>query len=186
MTTQKSGSFIVFEVLKHFNVKNVFGYPGGAIMPLYDELVSRKGEVMHYLMTHEQGATHAAEGYARTSENVGVVFATSGPGATNTVTGIADAKLDSVPLVVITANVASYLIGTDAFQEINICEITKCITKKNFFVNKTEDIQKSLYLAFKIASSGRKGPTLVDITKDALINKAEVLDFSSFNTLSYE
>ena len=181
---QITGASIVFEVLSYFNVKNVFGYPGGCAIPLYDELALRlkNGDknIKHFLTAHEQGAVHSAEGYAKSSGNVGVVFTTSGPGATNTITGLADAFADSVPLVVITCNVSSGLIGTNAFQEVNICDISKSVVKKNVFVNKVEDIQKTLYEAFNVATSGRKAPVLVDITKDALSNRCVLEDFSSF------
>lgn len=180
-----SGASMVFNVLAYFNVKNVFGYPGGCAIPLYNELAVRlkKGDkrIRHFLTAHEQGAVHSAEGYAKSSGNVGVVFTTSGPGATNTITGLADAFADSVPLVVITCNVSSGLIGTNAFQEVNICDISKSVVKKNFFVNKAEDIQKTLFEAFNVATSGRKAPVLVDITKDALSNKCVLKDFSGFS-----
>ena len=179
-----TGASVVFEMLEYFGVENIFGYPGGCAIPLYDELATRikKGaKIRHFLTAHEQGAAHAAEGYAKSSGNVGVVFTTSGPGATNTVTGVADAFADSVPLVVITCNVPSGLIGTNAFQEVDICAITKSITKQNFSVKKTEDIQMALYKAFKIAKDGRNGPVLVDITKDALSNTCVLQDFEDFN-----
>ena len=124
---------------------------------------------------------HSAEGYAKSSGKVGVVFTTSGPGATNTITGLADAFADSVPLVVITCNVSSSLIGTNAFQEVDICAISKSVVKKNFFVRRAEDIQETLCRAFRIAKDGRAGPVLVDITKDALSNKCVLQDFSSFS-----
>lgn len=182
---QITGASVVFEVLSYFNVKNVFGYPGGCAIPLYDEMGLRlkKGNtnIRHFLTAHEQGAVHSAEGYAKSSGNVGVVFTTSGPGATNTITGVADAFADSVPLVVITCNVSSGLIGTNAFQEVNICDISKSVVKKNFFVNKADDIQQALFEAFNVATSGRKAPVLVDITKDALSNKCVLEDFSSFS-----
>lgn len=171
-----TGACIVYETLKYFNVSSVFGYPGGAAMPIYDKL--KNYNIKHFLTTHEQSAVHAAEGYARTSGNVGVVFATSGPGATNTITGIADAKLDSVPIVVITSNVASHLIGTDAFQEVDICSIAKKITKETFFVNRVNDIQNALFNAFKLSTHRRHGPVLVDITKDSLINTYDLINFS--------
>ena len=179
-----TGASVVFEVLSFFNIKDVFGYPGGCAIPLYDELalrLKRGANIRHFLTAHEQGAVHSAEGYAKSSGKVGVVFTTSGPGATNTITGLADAFADSVPLVVITCNVSSGLIGTNAFQEVNICNISKSVVKKNFFVNKAEDIQETLCRAFRVASNGRNGPVLVDITKDALSNKCDLKDFGDFN-----
>lgn len=179
-----TGASVVFDTLEFCGVKYVFGYPGGCAIPLYDELALRlkKGaNIRHFLTAHEQGAVHSAEGYAKSSGKVGVVFTTSGPGATNTITGLADAFADSVPLVVITCNVSSSLIGTNAFQEVNICDICKSVVKKNFFVSKAEDIQDALFEAFNIATSGRKAPVLVDITKDALSNKCDLKDFKDFN-----
>ena len=179
-----TGASVVFDTLEFCGVKHVFGYPGGCAIPLYDELATRmkkRAKIRHFLTAHEQGAVHSAEGYAKSSGQVGVVFTTSGPGATNTVTGLADAFADSVPLVVITCNVSSGLIGTNAFQEVNICDISKSVVKKNFFVNKAEDIQQTLFKAFNVATGGRKAPVLVDITKDALSNKCVLEDFSSFS-----
>ncbi len=163
---QMNGSQIILEILLEHGVDTVFGYPGGAILNLYDALYDYKDRIKHILTAHEQGASHAADGYARVSGKTGVVFATSGPGATNLVTGIATAFMDSVPMVAITANVGSSLIGRDAFQEVCITGITLPITKHNFFVNRIEDLIPSLRAAFQIANSGRKGPVLVDITKD--------------------
>ncbi len=161
-----TGSQIVAEILLEQGVDTIFGYPGGAALNLYDTLYEYKNRIRHVLSAHEQGAAHAADGYARATGKTGVVFATSGPGATNLVTGIATAYMDSVPLVAITANVAEHLIGRDAFQEICITGVTMPITKHNYFVNKIEDLPKALMGAFRIANSGRKGPVLVDITKD--------------------
>lgn len=161
-----NGSQIIMEVLKEQGVDTVFGYPGGAILNVYDALYDYQDEIKHILTAHEQGAAHAADGYARASGKTGVVFATSGPGATNLVTGIATAYMDSVPVVAITANVGSNLIGRDAFQEVSITGITMPITKHNYFVNKIEDLAPALRNAFRIANEGRKGPVLVDITKD--------------------
>jgi acetolactate synthase-1/2/3 large subunit len=172
-----TGAYILFDVLKHFSITDIVGYPGGCALPLYDELHRRKGEIKHYLSTHEQGAMHIAQGYARSSGKLGVALTTSGPGATNTVTGIADAKLDSTPILIITTNVASNLIGTDAFQEVDIISITKVITKKNYFVNKVSNIQGVLCEAITLARQGRHGPVLVDITKDALCLTCELLPF---------
>ena len=179
-----TGASVVFEVLSFFNIKDVFGYPGGCAIPLYDELalrLKRGANIRHFLTAHEQGAVHSAEGYAKSSGKVGVVFTTSGPGATHTITGLADAFADSVPLVVITCNVSSGLIGTNAFQEVDICDISKSVVKKNFFVSKAEDVQDALFEAFNVATSGRKAPVLVDITKDALSNECVLKDFSSLS-----
>ena len=172
---QTTGAEAVIQSLKAEGVKTIFGYPGGAIMPIYDALFDHLEEVNHVLTRHEQGAIHAAQGYARTSGKTGVVFATSGPGATNLITGLADALIDSTPLVCITGQVASHLLGTDAFQETDVMGISMPVTKWNCQVTKAEDIAPTLAKAFYIASSGRPGPVLVDITKDAQFEK---LDFS--------
>ncbi|QEE60908.1 acetolactate synthase large subunit [Salinibacterium sp. dk2585] len=161
-----TGSGAILRSLEHLGVKDVFGLPGGAIMPFYDELMSSE-KIRHILVRHEQGAGHAAEGYASSSGKVGVAIATSGPGATNLVTAIADAYMDSVPLLAITGQVFSTSMGTDAFQEIDIVGITMPITKHSFLVTKAEDIPKTLAAAYQIASTGRPGPVLVDVTKDA-------------------
>lgn len=161
-----TGSQVVAEVLLDHGVDTVFGYPGGTALNIFDELYKYSDKIKHVLTAHEQGASHAADGYARATGKTGVVFATSGPGATNLVTGIATAFMDSIPLVAITANVPDSLIGRDAFQEISITGVTLPITKHNYFVNRIEDLEPSLREAFKIANSGRKGPVLVDITKD--------------------
>ncbi|SHI55685.1 biosynthetic-type acetolactate synthase large subunit [Parasporobacterium paucivorans] len=168
-----TGAEIVIECLKEQGVDTVFGYPGGTILNIYDELYKHADEITHYLTSHEQGASHAADGYARSTGKVGVCMATSGPGSTNLVTGIATAYMDSVPLVAITANVSRNLLGKDAFQEIDIVGVTMPITKHNFIVKDVKDLAKTLRKAFQIAQSGRKGPVLVDITKDATANKAE-------------
>ena len=172
---QTTGAEAVIQSLKAEGVKTIFGYPGGAIMPIYDALFDHLEEVNHVLTRHEQGAIHAAQGYARTSGKTGVVFATSGPGATNLITGLADALIDSTPLVCITGQVASHLLGTDAFQETDVMGISMPVTKWNCQVTKAADIAPALAKAFYIASSGRPGPVLVDITKDAQFEK---LDFS--------
>jgi len=170
-----TGAEAVIKCLKAEGIKTIFGYPGGAIMPIYDALFDHIEEVNHILTRHEQGAIHAAQGYARTSGKTGVVFATSGPGATNLITGLADALIDSTPLVCITGQVASNLLGTDAFQETDVMGISMPITKWNCQVTKAADIAPTLAKAFYIARSGRPGPVLVDITKDAQFEK---LDFS--------
>src|ERR1700750_3493177 len=163
--TRLTGAEIIWATLEGEGVREVFGYPGGAILPAYDAL--RKFPIRHILVRHEQSAVHMADGYARASGRVGVAIATSGPGATNMVTGIATAMLDSVPLLCITGQVSSKVLGTDAFQEVDITGITLPVTKHNFLVNKAEDLAPALRLAFQIAQSGRPGPVLVDITKDA-------------------
>lgn len=165
--SQISGSEAVIRSLIAENVKLVYGYPGGAIMPIYDELYKFQEELHHVLTRHEQGAIHAAQGYARVRNEVGVVFATSGPGATNLVTGIADAQIDSTPLVCITGQVPSHLLGSDAFQETDIVSISTPVTKWNYQVTKASEIPEIIAKAFYIARSGRPGPVLIDITKDA-------------------
>ncbi|MEP6783896.1 MAG: thiamine pyrophosphate-binding protein, partial [Acidobacteriota bacterium] len=159
------GAHILWSVLVEQGVDTVFGYPGGAILPAYDALLDHP--IRHVLVRHEQGATHMADGYARASGKVGVVIATSGPGATNLVTGIANAMMDSIPLVCITGQVPEHLIGSDAFQETDVTGITLPITKHNFLVTQAEEIAPTLRRAFEIATSGRPGPVLVDITKNA-------------------
>lgn len=161
-----TGSQLVAEILLEHGVDTVFGYPGGTALNLYDTLYEYRDKIKHVLTAHEQGAAHAADGYCRATGKTGVVFATSGPGATNLVTGIATAFMDSIPMVAITANVPDNLIGRDAFQEICITGVAMPITKHTFFVNRTEDLADALRNAFRIANSGRKGPVLVDITKD--------------------
>jgi acetolactate synthase-1/2/3 large subunit len=166
-----SGSVAVLEAFLAEGVDTIFGYPGGAIMPIYDALYDYKEQLKHILVRHEQGAIHAAQGYARTSGNVGVVFATSGPGATNLVTGLADAIIDSTPVVCITGQVYAHLLGTDAFQETDVINITTPITKWNYQVTDATEIPSVLAKAFYIARSGRPGPVLIDITKNAQLQK---------------
>ena len=161
-----TGSQIVIECLKEQGVDTVFGYPGGCILNIYDELYKHSDEITHILTSHEQGAAHAADGYARSTGKVGVCMATSGPGATNLVTGIATAYMDSVPVVAITANVAVNMLGKDSFQEIDIAGITMPITKHNFIVKDVNKLANTIRWAFQIAKEGRPGPVLVDITKD--------------------
>ena len=170
-----SGAEAVIRSLLSEGVDLIYGYPGGAIMPVYDELFKYREKLSHILVRHEQGATHAAQGYARVSGRVGVVIATSGPGATNLVTGITDAQIDSTPLVCITGQVASHLLGSDAFQETDIIGISTPVTKWNYQVTKASEIPSVLAKAFYIAKSGRPGPVLIDITKDAQFEK---LNFS--------
>ncbi len=161
------GAEAVMRCLEKEGVTTLFGYPGGAIMPIYDALYDFKDTIQHVLVRHEQGAIHAAQGFARTSGKVGVCFATSGPGATNLITGLADAMIDSTPVVCVTGQVASHLLGTDAFQETDVIGISMPVTKWNIQVTKAEDIAPALAKAFYIARTGRPGPVLVDITKDA-------------------
>ena len=175
------GSQIVIETLIEQGVTDVFGYPGGQVLNIYDELYKAQDRINHILTAHEQGASHAADGYARATGKVGVVIATSGPGATNLVTGIATAMLDSVPMVAITGNVPTTLIGKDSFQEIDITGVTLPITKHNYFVNDIDDLADTIREAFRIAKSGRPGPVLVDIPKDVQLavtefEKAEVVE----------
>ena len=173
-STNISGAEAVIRCLIEEGVDLIYGYPGGAIMPIYDELYKFQDKLNHVLTRHEQGATHAAQGYSRVSGKVGVVTATSGPGATNLVTGIADAQIDSTPMVCITGQVASHLLGSDAFQETDIIGISTPVTKWNCQITKAVDIPKVLAKAFYVAKSGRPGPVLIDITKDA---QFEMMDF---------
>ncbi|MDO7542130.1 MAG: biosynthetic-type acetolactate synthase large subunit [Flavobacteriales bacterium] len=174
-TSSISGAEAVIRCLLEEGVDLIYGYPGGAIMPIYDELYKYSDSLSHILTRHEQGATHAAQGYARTSGKVGVAMATSGPGATNLVTGIADAQIDSTPMVCITGQVASHLLGSDAFQETDIIGISTPVTKWNYQITKASEIPVIMAKAFYIARSGRPGPVLIDITKDA---QFELLDYT--------
>ena len=177
-----SGSEAVLKALIAENVKTIFGYPGGAIMPIYDALYDYKDRLHHILVRHEQGAIHAAQGFARASGKTGVVFATSGPGATNLVTGLADAMIDSTPLVCITGQVFAHLLGTDAFQETDVINITTPVTKWNYQVTDAIEIPSILAKAFYIAGSGRPGPVLIDITKNAQLQK---FDFKGYTTCKH-
>jgi acetolactate synthase-1/2/3 large subunit len=176
-TRTVSGSVALLDGLIAEGTETVFGYPGGAIMPIYDALYDYKEKLTHILVRHEQGATHAAQGFARTSGKVGVVFATSGPGATNLVTGLADAQIDSTPMVCITGQVFSHLLGTDAFQETDVINITTPVTKWNYQVTDAKEIPGVLAKAFHIARTGRPGPVLIDITKDAQL---QMFEFSGY------
>lgn len=169
------GSEIILKVLEKNNVDTVFGYPGGTILNVYDALYYNS-KIKHYLTAHEQGAIHAADGYARSTGKVGVCFATSGPGATNLVTGIATAFMDSIPLVVITCNVGRNLLGKDSFQEVDISGITMPITKHNFIIDKVEDLERTINKAFAIAKNGRPGPVLIDILKNITAEEYEYKD----------
>ena len=177
VTQNISGSEILLKGLIEEGVDIIFGYPGGAIMPIYDALYDYTDKLKHILVRHEQGATHAAQGYARSSGKVGVVFATSGPGATNLITGIADAQIDSTPMVCITGQVFAHLLGTDAFQETDVINITTPITKWNYQVTDASEIPEVLAKAFYIARTGRPGPVVIDITKNAQIQK---IDFEGY------
>src|SRR5690242_17836484 len=168
-----TGSEAVLKILLAENVTTVFGYPGGAIMPIYDALYDYQDKINHILVRHEQGSIHAAQGFARTSGDVGVVFATSGPGATNLVTGLADAMIDSTPVVCITGQVFAHLLGTDAFQETDVINITTPVTKWNYQVTDASEICSVLAKAFYIAKSGRPGPVLIDITKNAQLQQID-------------
>lgn len=182
-TEMMSGAQIIIETLIEQGVTDVFGYPGGQVLNIYDELYKASDHINHVLAAHEQGASHAADGYSRVTGKVGVVIATSGPGATNLVTGIATAMLDSIPMVAITGNVPTSLIGKDSFQEINIMGITLPITKHNYFVTDVNELADTIREAFQIAKSGRPGPVLIDVPKDVQIAKCEyerkgVVDFA--------
>ena len=172
--TAISGSEAVVRCLLEEGVDTLYGYPGGAIMPVYDELYKYRDKINHVLTRHEQGATHAAQGYARISGKVGVAIATSGPGATNFITGIADAQIDSTPMVCITGQVPEHLLGSDAFQETDIIGISTPVTKWNHQITSAAEIPEVMAMAFYIARSGRPGPVLIDITKNA---QFETLDF---------
>src|SRR5215203_4448006 len=177
-----SGSVAVLDALLSEGSDIIFGYPGGAIMPIYDALYDYQEKIKHILVRHEQGGIHAAQGYARTSGKTGVVFATSGPGATNLVTGLADAMIDSTPLVCITGQVFAHLLGTDAFQETDIINITTPVTKWNYQVTEAHEIPVALAKAFFIAGSGRPGPVLIDITKNAQLQK---FDFTGYHKCDF-
>lgn len=181
IVTEISGSEAVLKALIAENVETIFGYPGGAIMPIYDALYDYMDQLEHILVRHEQGGIHAGQGYARTSGKTGVVFATSGPGATNLVTGLADAMIDSTPLVCITGQVFAHLLGTDAFQETDVINITTPVTKWNYQITDANEIPAIMAKAFYIAGSGRPGPVLIDITKNAQIQKFEYSGYTKCN-----
>lgn len=181
-----TGAEILIKELIRLKVRNVFGYPGGAVLNIYDELYKHCDKINHIISAHEQGAVHAADGYARVTGEVGVVIATSGPGATNLVTGIANAYLDSVPIVAITGNVASDLLGRDSFQEVDIVGITLPIVKHSFIVKNICDLEKVIKEAFYIANEGRKGPVLIDIPKDIQMTKYEYFGYEFSEIRQYE
>lgn len=173
-----SGSDIIVECLLEQGADTIFGYPGGAVLNIYDSLYKYSDKIRHVITCHEQGACHAADGYARSTGKTGIVLATSGPGATNLVTGIATAYMDSIPLVAITGNVSCGLLGLDSFQEVDITGITMPITKHNFIVKSVDELADTIRLAFQIAMSGRKGPVLVDVPKDITPVLTEALSIS--------
>ena len=187
---QKTGARLFCEALLNEGVNTIFGYPGGAVLHIYDELVNFKDSISHILARHEQGAVHMAEGYAKVTGKVGVALVTSGPGATNTVTGIANAYMDSTPLVVVSGQVPTHLLGTDGFQEIDIVGITRSCTKYNYLVRSAEEIPEIMREAFYLAASGRPGPVLIDIPKDLTAQKAagnlpEELDIAGYEPHSF-
>src|SRR3954463_3317106 len=181
-TESISGSEAVLRAFIAEGVETIFGYPGGAIMPIYDALYDYNDRLQHILVRHEQGAIHAAQGYARTSGKTGIVFATSGPGATNLVTGLADAMIDSTPGVCVTGQVYAHLLGTDAFQETDVINITTPVTKWNYQVTDANEIPSVLAKAFYIAGSGRPGPVLIDITKNAQLQK---IDYAGYKKCDF-
>src|SRR5260221_13321181 len=170
MTLQMTGAEMVIQALADQGVEHIFGYPGGAVLPIYDELFQQE-KVKHVLVRQEGGAVHAAEGYARSTGKVGVVLVTSGPGATNAVTGLTDALMDSVPVVCLTGQVPTHLIGNDAVQEADTTGITRPCTKHNYLVKDINDLARVLHEAFYVARTGRPGPVVVDLPKDVLMNK---------------
>ena len=178
-----TGAEIVFKALEDHNVDTIFGYPGGAVLPIYDELKNHKN-IKHFLVRHEQGAGHAAEGYARSSGKPGVVLVTSGPGATNVVTALTDAYMDSIPIVCITGQVPTLLIGTDAFQECDTTGITRPCTKHNWLIKDVKDLSRVMHKAFEVATTGRPGPVLVDIPKDIQFNKTKYISHKNKKQLN--
>ncbi len=184
MSRKLSGAEIILKALVDQGVEHIFGYPGGAVLPIYDALF-QQDKIQHILVRHEQGATHAAEGYARSTGKVGVVLVTSGPGATNAVTGIADAMLDSIPLVVITGQVGTPLIGSDAFQEADVVGITRPCSKHNYLVKDVNDLARVMHEAFYIAKSGRPGPVVVDIPKDVQFNIGKYIKSANITHRTY-
>jgi len=185
MTRQMIGAKMIVQALKDQGVDTVFGYPGGAVLPIYDEIF-QQNQIRHILVRHEQGAVHAAEGYARSTGKPGVVLVTSGPGATNAVTGLTDALLDSIPLVVLTGQVPTFMIGSDAFQEADTVGITRPCTKHNWLVNDTKNLAATIHEAFHVATSGRPGPVLVDIPKDVQFASAAYTDKKAVKVSHYQ
>ncbi|PIB24575.1 acetolactate synthase 3 large subunit [Amylibacter kogurei] len=185
MSKQMTGAQIVVKALKDQGVDTVFGYPGGAVLPIYDEIF-QQNDIRHILVRHEQGATHAAEGYARSTGKPGVVLVTSGPGATNAVTGMTDALMDSIPMIVLTGQVPTFMIGSDAFQEADTVGITRPCTKHNWLVKETDQLAETLHQAFHIATSGRPGPVLIDIPKDVQFANGEYMPPKKAKTSHYQ
>jgi acetolactate synthase-1/2/3 large subunit len=179
-----SGAQILLRALKEQGVEVIFGYPGGAVLPIYDAIFQQNA-IRHILVRHEQAAVHAAEGYARSTGRVGVVLVTSGPGATNAVTGLVDALMDSIPVVCLTGQVPTHLIGNDAFQEADTVGITRPATKHNYLVKKSDDLARVVHEAFYVARSGRPGPVVIDLPKDILINPAPYVPASKEAHRSY-
>src|ERR1700734_3095542 len=177
-TDLKPGAEVLLRALKDQGVEVIFGYPGGAVLPIYDALF-KQNQIKHILVRHEQAAVHAAEGYARSTGKVGVVLVTSGPGATNAVTGLTDALMDSIPVVCLTGQVPTHLIGNDAFQEADTTGITRQATKHNYLVKRSEDLVRVIHEAFHVARTGRPGPVVVDLPKDILIGPAPYREASS-------
>src|SRR5712672_2169677 len=171
MSKEMTGADMVIEALVDQGVEHIFGYPGGAVLPIYDALFQQSNRVQHILVRHEQGAVHAAEGYARSTGKVGCGLVTSGPGATNAVTGLTDALCDSIPIVCITGQVPTHLIGNDAFQECDTVGITRPCTKHNYLVKNVNDLARILHEAFYVATTGRPGPVVVDVPKDVQFAK---------------
>ena len=185
MEKQINGAQIVLQALRDNGVQHIFGYPGGAVLPIYDELFQQE-DIEHILVRHEQGATHAAEGYARSSGKCGVVLVTSGPGATNAVTGLTDALMDSIPMVCITGQVPTHLIGADAFQEADTVGITRACTKHNYLVKDVNDLARVMHEAFYVATTGRPGPVVVDIPKDVQFAMGDYLKPTAVKHKSYQ
>ena len=185
MSRKMTGARMIVEALRDQGVDTVFGYPGGAVLPIYDELF-QQNDIQHILVRHEQGAVHMAEGYARSTGKPGVVLVTSGPGATNAVTGMTDALLDSIPLVVLSGQVPTFLVGTDGFQEADTVGITRPCTKHNWLVKDTEKLAATIHQAFNVATSGRPGPVLIDIPKDVQFAEAEYVGPKQVDTSNYQ
>ena len=183
-TRELTGSDVVLKALVEQGVTDIFGYPGGAVLPLYDA-IHEQGSIRHILVRHEQGAVHAAEGYARSTGKVGVVLVTSGPGATNTVTGLTDALMDSVPIVCLTGQVPTHMIGNDAFQEADTVGITRPCTKHNYLVKRGEDLARVIHEAFQVARSGRPGPVVIDLPKDIQMGTAPYIEKDKVKTRTY-
>ena len=182
---QLNGSEIVLKALVDHDVTEIFGYPGGAVLPIYDALF-KQNSLRHILVRQEGGAVHAAEGYARSTGKVGVVLVTSGPGATNAVTGLTDALMDSIPIICLTGQVPTHLIGNDAFQEADTTGITRPCTKHNYLVREVEDLARVMHEAFLVATSGRPGPVVIDLPKDVLMAMGEYLPKDSVALKSYK